>query len=58
MRRLRAVLAALAFFSFMSSPTLAGVEPACRSSAFTVDDYFNVKRIGDMAMTRDRKSVV
>lgn len=58
MRRLRAVLAALAFFSFMSSPTLAGVEPACRSSAFTVDDYFNVKRIGDMAMTSDGRVLV
>lgn len=52
MRR-RIFLTALALSLAAVSPAAAAGEPVCRSSAFTVDDYFDVKRVTDMALTTD-----
>jgi dipeptidyl aminopeptidase/acylaminoacyl peptidase len=58
MRRLKIALPALALCLSTAARAAAGGEPACASSAFTVDDYFKVKRVADMAMTSDGSLLV
>lgn len=53
MRRLKVSRPALALCLAAAVRAAAGGEPVCGVSAFTVDDYFNVKRVGEMALTPD-----
>ncbi len=53
MRRLRFSLPVLALCLVASFPATAGEGAACGKSAFTVNDYFEVRRVSDMALSGD-----
>lgn len=53
MHRLKASLASLVLCLSLSSPAPGGEEQACGASDFTVEDYFDVKRVSETALTSD-----
>lgn len=63
MHRLKVALAALALCAAAAAPAAAartadGEGSVCGSTAFTVDDYFDVKRVAELAMSGDGRKLV